>query len=135
MDDAPSAARGGRDYLFVALAALTPYLNTLANGFVLDDVGQILLIAAWLLLRQGVLGSLTVPPIDFVDNPLAHLPVHLRVIEINPGDLSAWQNLADPYFAQSDFKRAAVSYQELMRLYPNHPLRADIEARIPKNRQ
>ena len=43
MAGAPSAARGGRDYLLVALAALLPYLNALANGFVLDDVGQILL--------------------------------------------------------------------------------------------
>jgi len=43
MDNASSAARDGRDYLLVALAALIPYLNALANGFVLDDVGQILL--------------------------------------------------------------------------------------------
>jgi len=43
MPDVQSPAHGGRDYLLVVLAALIPYLNTLTNGFVLDDVGQILL--------------------------------------------------------------------------------------------
>ena len=53
-----------------------------------------------------------------------------QTLAISPAYAPAWQNLADTYWEMGETEKASAAYRELLRLQPDHPRRAEFEARL-----